>query len=349
MGDARAAASNSDDAAATVAPLAELWRRAAKMRDLQRWARALELTERALEQARRTLPPNNLILAWIMGVVVSQRMLSGNEVAVLSAAPGSARRKEICNSAAASDSCFKAMSLERLAACCARFEAGTLCTPTLKERAFFSGLVDLGITNIPLLERLGEEVLFNATSDAIITWSALASARGSSCVSDEFAVLVAGIKATLQTATSTDARGELLPWLRKREKSRGHLARVVALALRELAVGPDDGPMFSAPPETEAALRRLQARLPTEAEVRDEEQRGENPATGAWQERAAADMARHGLNTCALPTCDAKEPHPRFFKCCSRCRNVFYCSQEHQREDWPRHRRADRCTKAEAS
>jgi hypothetical protein len=63
--------------------------------------------------------------------------------------------------------------------------------------------------------------------------------------------------------------------------------------------------------------------------------------------QAAADVARHGLRRCALPSCGATEPHHGFFKRCSRCRAVAYCGTAHQGEDWRRHKRAE-CTSAAA-
>jgi hypothetical protein len=345
--------SNSDDAAATVAPLVALWERVADMRDLQRWARTLELMERALELARRILPPHSLVTAWSIGGVVTHRVFSGNEVTILSA-DTSASVAGICGQAWASDSCLKAMSFERLAVCCARLEAGTLFTPTPEELAFFGALHDRKITNLPLLERLGEEILLSATHHAMVSCT---TALTSTCDTDteEAAVLMAGVDATLQTALSLDARDELQPWLRKRALLREHLPRIVNGAQREITALHMPWPLarpsfFVASPENEAALDRLQARLKEISSTRGyEPPRSDNPTTGAWQERAAADVARHGLNTCALPACGATEPHPRFFKCCSRCHSAWYCSPEHEREDWPRHRRADQCTKAEAS
>jgi hypothetical protein len=61
------------------------------------------------------------------------------------------------------------------------------------------------------------------------------------------------------------------------------------------------------------------------------------------RQRVDADVARHGLRACALPECDAVEPHPKTFKICSRCRAVCYCSAAHQAEDWKRHKREDGC------
>jgi hypothetical protein len=344
MADARAAASSSDDAAAMVAPLVALWNRAEEMCRLQRWARGLELTERALEQARRTLPPNNLVVAWMIDEVVGQRMMSGQQQAIAESMCATTEREvKIDNNAVVSDPCLKAMSRERLAACCARFGAGTLCTPTPEELAFFSALPH-HLLSVPLLERLGEEILLSATADAMHYWPTVGM--------QELAVLMTGINATLQTALSLDARGELEPWFRKREHVGHLLALVLAGALGDEIPEAERArrTVRISPPETEAKLRRLQARLPNVTELRANKTPRFDPAkVAASNARAAADVARHGLNTCALPACDAKEPHPRFFKCCSRCRSVFYCSQEHQREDWPRHRATDRCTKPAAS
>jgi hypothetical protein len=64
------------------------------------------------------------------------------------------------------------------------------------------------------------------------------------------------------------------------------------------------------------------------------------------RDRAAADLARYGLRRCALPSCDAQEPHPKFFKLCGRCRGVVYCCPEHSKEDWKRHKREDGCKAA---
>jgi hypothetical protein len=338
MGDARAAASNSDDAAATVAPLAELWRRSAASAKLQRTARALEL-------ARRTLPPNNLVAAWITGDVLVLHTLRGHEEDVASIAASGGYSVEFDVGVWDSDPRLTTLSCERLAACCARFEAGTLFAPTLEEQAFFSALVDL--PDMPQPERFGEEFLLFLTNDAV----------GMFAIPDvkQFEVLSAGINATLLIALTLDRRGQLDPWMRKREAVRLNLARVLNYALGENTAEAKraqcaDIQSHFFPPVAEAELRRLQARLPTAAQIRDKKPSHVDPASlAASNARAAADVARLGLNTCAFPTCGAKEPHPRFFKCCSRCRTAWYCCVAHQRADYPRHRDSDGCTKPAAS
>ena len=51
----------------------------------------------------------------------------------------------------------------------------------------------------------------------------------------------------------------------------------------------------------------------------------------------AADVARHGLQRCALPACThAPETFPREFKRCGACNHASaaYCSKEHQVAHW---------------
>jgi hypothetical protein len=66
----------------------------------------------------------------------------------------------------------------------------------------------------------------------------------------------------------------------------------------------------------------------------------------ALRERAAADVARHGLRNCALQSCNSTEPHPKCYKLCGRCRSAAYCCPAHSVEDWRRHKREQGCTPA---
>ena len=341
MGDARAAASSSDDAAATVAPLVALWKRSMEMMRLQRWARGLELMERALEQAQRTLPQDNLVAVWMTGFVVSQRVLSGRELASMTAPRMSNGSLQFAASTSEIH-LLTAMTCERLAACCARFGAGTLSKPTPEEVAFFS---TYKVLDAAREGRVGEEVLFIATTEAL-EWTA------SDCE------VLAGLKACsvsamMQIALSLDARGELEPWLRKRNMVHRGLATVLAGVLASNTTAQAQNLCAYLPPEAEVSRSRLEALHRKLTNIRGENEPLSDNSISALvaqlQGNAAADLARHGLRTCTLPACGAKEPHPRFFKCCSRCRSVFYCSPEHQREDWPRHRAADRCTKPASS
>ncbi len=73
-----------------------------------------------------------------------------------------------------------------------------------------------------------------------------------------------------------------------------------------------------------------------------------NPALEVMRARIRADRARFALRRCALPSCSIKEPHPKAFKLCGRCRAAVYCCADHQREDWRRHKREDGCKAPDA-
>ena len=60
-----------------------------------------------------------------------------------------------------------------------------------------------------------------------------------------------------------------------------------------------------------------------------------------------ADVAKHGLRDCALPSCSKTEKSIKEFAGCSGCRSVVYCCLEHQALDWRAHKRA--CREKEAA
>ena len=55
-----------------------------------------------------------------------------------------------------------------------------------------------------------------------------------------------------------------------------------------------------------------------------------------------ADIAKHGLRDCALPSCSNTEMTVKEFAHCSGCRSVVYYCAEHQGLDWTKHKRARR-------
>jgi hypothetical protein len=93
----------------------------------------------------------------------------------------------------------------------------------------------------------------------------------------------------------------------------------------------------------EAALRRLAHRLRSALSAEWVPQWNHAGLVVA-RERAAADVARHGLRRCALPSCGAQEAHPKLFKLCGRCRAAAYCYAAHGKDDWKRHKRDDGCS-----
>jgi hypothetical protein len=100
-------------------------------------------------------------------------------------------------------------------------------------------------------------------------------------------------------------------------------------------------------PAEETALRQLAERYKAEYERNRQQLPEVTEGLNARHEQiAAADVARHGLRRCALPSCDAQEPHPKLFKLCGRCRGAAYCGAAHCAEDWKRHKREDGCKAA---
>ena len=59
-----------------------------------------------------------------------------------------------------------------------------------------------------------------------------------------------------------------------------------------------------------------------------------------------ADVAKHGLKECALPSCGKREPSVGEHVRCSACRSVWYCSAEHGALHWKEHKPICRATTA---
>ena len=66
-----------------------------------------------------------------------------------------------------------------------------------------------------------------------------------------------------------------------------------------------------------------------------------------FEARKRADVAKHGLRDCALPSCSKTEKTVKEFAGCSGCRSVVYCRLEHQALDWRAHKKA--CREKEAA
>ena len=66
-----------------------------------------------------------------------------------------------------------------------------------------------------------------------------------------------------------------------------------------------------------------------------------------FEARKRADIAKHGLRDCALPSCSKTEKTVKEFAGCSGCRSVVYCCLEHQALDWRAHKKA--CKEKEAA
>ena len=62
--------------------------------------------------------------------------------------------------------------------------------------------------------------------------------------------------------------------------------------------------------------------------------------------RLRADVAKHGLKECALPSCVKREASVGQHKRCSACHSVWYCSAEHGALHWKEHKPVCRATAA---
>ena len=91
-----------------------------------------------------------------------------------------------------------------------------------------------------------------------------------------------------------------------------------------------------------AVSRVLRARDVLQTGIAEYKQR-----TGEFEARKRADVTKHGLRDCALPSCSKTEKTVKEFAGCSGCRSVVYCCLEHQALDWRAHKKA--CREKEAA
>jgi hypothetical protein len=309
-------------AADTVAPLLRLNRATKQAFELARFARALELSERALAAAEATLPGDSLVVAHLLMIVIQFRTTYTQDVV---AAARMSDYTDALKVAWVRDEQALPLSQRCLAPLHARWRDGALLSLTPEEAAFFAALKK----PCP-----GIDAYVTCASHAACWWPALRSPA-------EEEARVRGVHGALCAALELEARGGL------NDVTPGTLHSLHNLLMFSL-LGPPQGllhqlrSMCGLTPGDEDALRRLQQHT---NEFLQGMERGADELASI-QERGAEDVARHGLRRCALPACDAQEPHPKLFKLCGRCRGAAYCCAAHSVEDWKRHKREDGCTAA---
>jgi hypothetical protein len=330
-GDAAAAAA----AATAVAPLLQLKRAAAKAESLERHSRALELYERALAAAELAQPRDSLIIA---------AMLDEQRITRMRAAQGTASSSAVAVTADLNQRLFPLLH--------ARWQAGTLFTPTAEETAY---LVEDEYPRLPA-QMCGALFYLSTATDELVPAPAECARRFLlPCTPAEAEARLQGLYGALRTALELNARGMLernphtgQAWQASTVapiKTAAHL--VVRFALRNAAVLLRMRATCGLTAAEEAALRQLAERHNVTAESIEQQLPMPTKDYKALQQQvAAADAARHGLRRCALPSCDAQEPHPKLFKLCGRCRGAAYCCAAHSAEDWKRHKREDGCAAA---
>jgi hypothetical protein len=326
--DAAAAA-----AAATVAPLLTLKRAADKAGKLARFSRAEELYERAVAAAELALPRDSLVIAALLNELFVAQYRAAQAIPSSSAA-----------------AVRMALIQRMLYQLHARWQAGALFSPTAEEVAYLS---EDEYPCVPV-QMCGAyfyiSIAVEGEQGPPTGTPAEAEAR------------LQTLYGALRTALETDARGML-----ERNPRTGQAWSALSTAafqmvsavsflktevhrLATLALSDEAGlmlPMRVTCGLTAAeatALRQLAERHKAEGERNVQELLNlREEAQMVRQQAAAADAARHGLRRCALPACDAQEPHPKLFKLCGRCRSAAYCCASHSAEDWKRHKREDGC------
>jgi hypothetical protein len=319
-------------AAATVAPLLQLRRAAKKAEKLARYARAVELYERALAAAELALPRDSFIIAALLDELITtfHRAAQVN--------PSSAETAERIES-----------SLRLLLLLHARWRAGTFFSPTPEEVAYF---VEDEYPGLPA-QMCGAFLYITATQDVVEIQRFFPP-----CTPAEAEARLQGLYGALRASLEMDARGmlERNPRTGEAWPAAFEIIALLKTAVHRLVTAAlsDETSMLlrmratcglSAAEET--ALRQLAERHKAAHQRNEQEMPKRREVVKAMtQQAAAADAARHGLRRCALPACDAQEPHPKLFKLCGRCRGAAYCCAAHSKEDWKRHKREDGCAAA---
>jgi hypothetical protein len=233
------------------------------------------------------------------------------------------------------------LSQRAMALLLARARAGTLLAPTATEVAFFTG------EKLAHAQTVGAHLLLGCAEQAVFNWPPLGAPA-------EEEARLQGVASALRAALQLDASGELqrgprfedcgaMTLVLVAECDKDHTAGGLLHQLRVMTGGLS--------PAEWTALYELALRLKPAVERHHANAKDMIDAVlfRTLQQRAAADVARHGLRRCALPSCDVTEPHPQAHKLCSGCRGVVYCCKAHQVEDRRRHKRAETCVPGRAA
>jgi hypothetical protein len=308
-GAAAAARDATTSAAATVAPLLQLCHAATKARNIMREARAAELFERALAAADAALPRDSLIIADLLRAVTVEYARLGRD------ARGGVSCKATLAAIWREDPQLLVAARRALDILRARWCAGSLFNFTPEEEAFF-GESDTTFHHEHWdIKGTGADLYITCAAQTLDCWP--------------------------PPSTRADEMARLHDI---------HNALRAALQLCAPLLGVGGSRCFAFPPHTLAMLHSLTARLdrgilhplrcdcgltlvdetalhrlaPMVNRSIGEVDRQFAEDDAACAKAAAADVARHGLRRCALPSCNATEPHPKRYTLCGRCRGVAY-------------------------
>jgi hypothetical protein len=318
-----------------MAPIAALQSRAHLAGSLLRQLREAELYERAATAADAALPWDSLVMASLLRSAVCARVPPAAGILAAAHLPAQCTDLVPVREAWLRDARAVPLSQRSLQGLIARWRAGSLTTHTPQEAVFFADA--RWPSGLP-----GAELLILCASDAVLFWPPASSAAEENARTLYVycalrAALQLGVRSTRVTTSLalqvlltlhgllTDTR--LQPYAMGARLQQQRLAAAASCCLE---------------PAEDAALRELEQRVCT-PENRAAWLQHIQAADAGKQAAAAADVARHGLRACALPSCGAVEAHPKFFKLCGRCHGVTYCGTAHCSQDWQRHKREDGC------
>jgi hypothetical protein len=312
-------------AAATEAlavPLLQLLRAAGDARMRLRLPRAMELYERALVLTETTMPVSTLLVAWVLQQIMSTRtfLAAGSAAVTMDAAVYG----PITDAAWRDDEQLLQRSQRCLGLLCGRWVADTLLTPTAEE-VYYAECFDR------TAETLGAELFATWAMDALAYWPC-ALVVGADCLHGIHEALLATL--AMQAMQRTRCVGLAL-------STSTVLCYVLQVVLDNASWLHRLRSTCGLTQADEAKLRMLHHELLQGRDARDELH---NSSCGAVSALAAADVARYGLRSCALPSCGTTEQYLKTYKLCGRCRGVVaYCCAAHSKEDWKRHKREDGC------
>lgn len=306
----------------------------------------VELFERALALADASQPGDSLVTAEILGALARTRIMFLHGDASDSGEPAARE------AAWREDPHAVATSRRSLQLLLARYEAGTISRPTPDEAAYYERTYEL---NQPEHATDGKWTGGGTILTSVANLVAVNGWASAEILSRDPALLdllARGMVATLRLAMRRCA-------VRVRASS-GMLQAVEArfdfnlhenMRLRDLFMVSLDSfylPVLRTHGLTSAEELKLSRMLAAFESMRDQTDKVLLDEKTVRDEKAAADLARHGLRRCTLPDCGATEPHPKAFKLCGRCKSTAYCCPEHAAQDWRRHKRAE-CSRPAAA
>jgi hypothetical protein len=316
-------------AAELVPELLRLKSKAVKAMSLERNARVLELYERALAAAEASLPPASLVLAFFLVETADARVRAADGVTrAMLTRPEDYNR--LHTDAWRKEEQALAMMDRCMALLLGRWRAGSLFTHAPEEAAFFS-----------TESLVSAELLISCANNALCYGPPL---RGPAAVD----ALMQGLHGSLLALLELNARGVMANYPPSTSGQKMHIllknvfnnpACAAILARLRLVLSRQE----------ELELRQLAQRFATWAT----ETAGVIPAIAVTlQQRATADVARHGLRRTGAARCRAaprKSRTPGSSSCAAAAAAPPTAARSTARRTaWKRHKRQDDC-KAAAS